>query len=63
MPSNYRLMKKRNRGGMVSNDNNNTVLSSSIDSTLRMPIGIQRRGFGIRKLDPKDIKDKQLRNS
>lgn len=50
LPSNYRLMKKRNT------QRSSQILSSTYDSTLRMPGGLSKRGLGIRKLDPKDVK-------
>lgn len=54
MPSTYRMMKKR-RGEQV--------LSSSIDSTLRMPSScLPNRGFGIRKVNTKET-TKELRSS
>lgn len=34
------------------------ILSASIDSTLRMPSGIANRGFGIKKIENKDFKEK-----
>ena len=55
MPSNYRMMRKRQR---AANDAPNVTLSASIDSTLRMPPNIARKSLGIKKLEPSEIKDK-----
>jgi hypothetical protein len=55
MPSNYRMMRKRQRAG---NDAPNMTLSASIDSTLRMPPNIARKSLGIKKLEPSEIKEK-----
>jgi hypothetical protein len=51
MPNNYLVIKKRR-------NESSQILSATVDSTLRMPQGLSNRGFGIKKIDPKDLKDK-----
>jgi hypothetical protein len=52
LPSNYRLIKKRRQQA--------EVLSASMDSTLRMPSGLANKAFGIRKMEPREIREQHL---
>jgi hypothetical protein len=63
MPSNYRMMKKRRNELRQSQANGGSILSATMDSTLRMPGNIPRGGFGIRNLDPKNLKEQTLQIS
>jgi hypothetical protein len=47
LPSRHRRMR------------NSQVISASIDSTLRMPDSVNK-GFGIRKMEPREIRDQHL---
>ncbi|TNV74213.1 hypothetical protein FGO68_gene2469 [Halteria grandinella] len=52
MPNNFLQMKKRGKRNLSSQ-----ILSATYDSTLRLTKGMAKRGLGIRKLEPKDVKN------